>query len=88
MKLSFAFFILLIASSSVAQQVGRNKPSGESSAYTISVKSQLVVENVVVKDKQGRFIQGLTEKDFSVTEVGVPQEIVVCEHADFAGSPG
>jgi VWFA-related protein len=86
MKLSFAFFILLIASSSVAQQVGRNKPSGESSAYTISVKSQLVVENVVVKDKQGRFIQGLTEKDFSVTEDGVPQEIVFCEHENLASN--
>jgi VWFA-related protein len=86
MKLSFAFFILLVASSSVAQQLGRNKPSGESSAYTISVKSQLVVENVVVKDKQGRFIQGLTEKDFSVTEDGVPQEIVFCEHENLASN--
>ncbi len=79
MKKSLAIFILFIAFQAAAQQVGQNKPSGESSTVTFSVKSQLVVENVVVKDKQGRFIQGLTEKDFSITEDGVPQKIAFCE---------
>jgi VWFA-related protein len=84
MKLPLAILILLVAFPSIAQQIGRNKPSGEDSTYTVSVKSQLVVENVVVKDKQGKFVQGLTGKDFSVTEDGVPQEIVFCEHEDLA----
>ena len=86
MKLPLAIFILLVVSSSFAQQVGRNKPSGQDSTYTFSVKSQLVVENVVVKDKQGRFIPGLTEKDFSITEDGVLQQIVFCEHEDLASN--
>jgi VWFA-related protein len=47
--------------------------------YTLSVKVQLVVEAVVVKDKDGKPIQGLTAKDFTVTEDGVPQTIRFCE---------
>lgn len=43
--------------------------------FKITVKTQLVVENVSVKDRKGRTIEGLTEKDFIVTEDGVPQTI-------------
>src|ERR1700744_1332532 len=65
-----------------AQQIGQNKTPGATGTYTFSVKSQLVVETVVAKDKQGEFIEGLTAKDFSVTEDGVPQTIHFCEHQD------
>src|SRR6202789_3246430 len=64
------------------QQIGQNKTPGATDAYTLSVKSQLVVETVVAKDKQGKFIEGLTAKDFAVTEDGVPQTIRFCEHQD------
>ena len=37
--------------------------------------TQLVVETVVVKDKDGNPITGLTAKDFAITEDGVPQQI-------------
>ena len=50
----------------------------------MSVKVQLVVEAVVVKDKQGNPIHGLTAKDFAVTEDDVPQTIKFCEHQDLA----
>ena len=43
--------------------------------FKIAVKTQLVVENVTVRDRDGRTIEGLTEKDFIVTEDGVPQAI-------------
>src|SRR5437016_963063 len=47
--------------------------------FTIKVDTQLVVQTVVVKDKDGRTIEGLTEKDFTVSEDNVPQTITVFE---------
>src|SRR5271169_4000818 len=42
--------------------------------------SQLVVENVMVKDKNGNPVEGLTAKDFTITENGVPQTIAFFEY--------
>ena len=67
-----------------AQQIGQNTSSTASGTYTLTAKAQLVVETVVVKDKQGKFIPGLTAKDFTVTEDGAPQTIRFCEHQDLA----
>src|ERR1700691_3147697 len=71
--------LLTTTALATAQQIGQNKTSSDS-PYTVSVKSQLVVETVVVKDKQGKFIPGLTAKDFALTEDGVAQTIRFCEH--------
>ena len=62
-----------------AQQIGTNKTQDKGSGFTIQVKSQLVVETVVVKDKQGKPIDGLTAKDFTLTEDDAPQKIRYCE---------
>src|SRR5271163_1680232 len=72
--------LLTTTALATAQQIGQNKTSSDSQPYTVSVKSQLVVETVVVKDKQGKFIPGLTAKDFALTEDGVAQTIRFCEH--------
>jgi len=81
--------ILFVASLSAAtcagaQQIGQNKAAGGGDNFTLSVKVQLVVEAVSVKDKDGKPIQGLTAKDFTVTEDGVPQSISFCEHQALA----
>lgn len=49
-----------------------------SAQFTAS--TQLVVETVNVKDKSGKPIEGLTAKDFTVTEDGVPQAIKFFEY--------
>jgi VWFA-related protein len=67
-----------------AQQIGQNKSGAAADSYTLSVKVQLVVEAVVVKDKDGKPIQGLTAKDFALTEDGAAQTIRFCEHQDLA----
>ena len=61
-----------------AQQVGRNAPlqAGNQTA-TLKSSTQLVVETIVVNDKNGNPIEGLTAKDFAVTEDGAPQTISV-----------
>jgi VWFA-related protein len=62
-----------------AQQVGTNA-TAQNGTFTLTVNSQLVIETVVVKDKKGNFIPGLTAKDFTVTEDGEPQSIRIFEH--------
>jgi VWFA-related protein len=79
----FALLLLAVAGSR-PQQVGQNQTPGQPQNFTLKVQSNLVVEAVEVKDKQGHFIHGLTTKDFVLTEDGVPQTIRYCEHQDLA----
>lgn len=67
-----------------AQTVGANTQAGQNGSYTLKVNSQLVVETVVVKDKQGHFVPGLSSKDFQVAEDGVPQTIRIFEQQALA----
>ena len=53
------------------------QPPQPSSTFTLKVNSDLVLTNVVVRDKKtGEIIKGLTDKDFTITENGKPQHIV------------
>ncbi|HUA62440.1 MAG TPA: VWA domain-containing protein [Verrucomicrobiae bacterium] len=60
------------------------------SPVTFSTTTQLVLVDVTVKDKNGNLIEGLTEKDFAVTEDNVPQSISFCkfEKLDDVEPPG
>jgi VWFA-related protein len=69
-----------------AQQIGQNKTPEAEQGYTLSIQTQLVVEAVAAKDKQGNPIQGLAAKDFKVAEDGVPQTIKFCEHQDLTSA--
>jgi VWFA-related protein len=81
-------FVLLAASLAVAlsasvmdaQQIGSNDAPVSTEPYTLKLNSQLVIETVVVKDKKGNLIHGLTAKDFTVTEDGALQVVRICEH--------
>jgi len=80
--------LCLLVAQTNAQQVGQNAPPDNNKAgFKITVKTQLVVESVVVKDKQGKPIEGLTAKDFTITEDNVPQEIRFCEREQLPESP-
>ena len=69
----------------LAQVIGQNtQPDG---AYTMTAGSQLVVETVTIKDKKGNPIDGLTAKDFTITEDGVPQAIKFSEHQKLPQTP-
>ncbi|MEO8025698.1 MAG: VWA domain-containing protein [Bryobacteraceae bacterium] len=66
-------FLLITALAANGQTVGQNTQSKD--AATFQTSTQLVVEAVVVKDKSGKAIEGLTAKDFAITEDGVAQTI-------------
>ncbi len=70
-----------------AQTIGSNAVQDQSGTYSLAVSSHLVVETVVVKDKKGNFIPGLTAKDFNVTEDGVPQTVRLCVHQELPMTP-
>ncbi len=78
--------LLLVPALVSAQQIGQNKAPEAPQGMTLSVKTQLVVETVVVKDKQGKFIPGLTAGDFALTEDGAPETIRIVEHQDVAAN--
>jgi len=72
-------FALAMPAAPRAQQLGTNVQPEQASGYKLTVNSQLVIETVEAKDKSGKFIPGLTAKDFTVTEDGAPQTIKIFE---------
>jgi VWFA-related protein len=75
----------LTAGAQVAGQA--SKPNRDSGTFTMSVSSNLVIEAVNVKDKQGNAIAGLTANDFTVTENGVKQVVKICEYQELPIAP-
>src|SRR5271154_4842440 len=88
-SLVLLFTTMLLATSTVAAQVvGQNaQPGGSSGAFTMSVSTNLVIEPINVKDKQGKPLKGLTAKDFTITENGVPQQISFCDYQELPTPP-
>src|SRR4051812_41468075 len=77
------FLIAIMATGQVQPQrpAPQNPPAQQPAGEPVkfSSQSQLVVEMVSVKDKSGKIIEGLTAKDFVVTEDNKPQTITFCE---------
>ena len=62
-------------------------PQGQQPQATFKSTTRLVVQNVFVKDKEGRPIQGLTAKDFVVFEENQRQDIAFVEYQRIANEP-
>lgn len=64
--------VALITRSLPAQDASQSSKQGD---YRIRVTSDLVLTNVVVRDRQGNLVRGLTKDDFTVFEDGKPQRL-------------
>ena len=62
-------------------------PPANDGVVKFTTNTQLVVETVIVKDKNGKPIEGLTARDFVITEDGAPQTIQFCEFQKLDAPP-
>ena len=77
--LSVVMVFMLCASVGLAQQ-----PQTQTPQATFRTTTRLIVQSVFVKDKEGKPIEGLTAKDFVITEDGQPQDIAFVEYQRLA----
>ncbi|MBN1568568.1 MAG: VWA domain-containing protein [Acidobacteria bacterium] len=66
-----------------ALSVGLFAGAQQQQPFTIKAEAQLVLETVTVQDKDGKPVEGLTRRDFVITEDGSPQSIEICEFQKF-----
>ena len=72
-------FTLLAGAQQAGQPAAQATPQAANGIVKFQANTQLVVETVTVKDKNGKPVEGLTAKDFTITEDGVAQTISFCE---------
>src|SRR5580693_5912026 len=75
---SFVSLVVAIQAGPQAPPTPPTPPPAQSGA-TFRAATRLIVQTVSVKDKDGRPIEGLTSKDFTVTEDGEPQMVSFVE---------
>src|SRR5215831_20636753 len=77
-KLALAILLSLGAAGQQPQQQPA-QPQASASGAKFSTTANLVIVDVTVKDKSGKPIEGLAQRDFTVLEDGKPQKISVFE---------
>jgi VWFA-related protein len=79
---AFALVACCVAASDAQQQ-----PATLAQQPTFRTTTRLVVQTVTVKDRDGNAVEGLTARDFTITEDGQPQEIAFVEFQRLASVP-
>ncbi|HSP70104.1 MAG TPA: VWA domain-containing protein, partial [Bryobacteraceae bacterium] len=86
--LTSCLLLTLIAGAQQAPtQAPPGTPAGPADQVIFRTSSQLVLETVGVKGKNGLPVEGLTAKDFIVTEDGVAQTIAIFEYQKLPEAP-
>ena len=82
-----AWVLIVSAQQAPPKQANAQQQSAPKGAYKFETTVNLVVETVIVKDKSGNPIEGLTAKDFSVLEDGKPQTVSFCQYQRLEEEP-
>lgn len=86
-RIAASLLILALAAlSGLGQESPKPQPVG-SRLYTFSAESDLVLVNVVARDKSGQPVRGLKPEDFTVLEDGKPQHIGSFDVEDVSVAP-
>jgi VWFA-related protein len=85
----FAPAVLLLASAAALAAQEAQKPAAPPPSETPTFPAQVeqVIVDAVVTDKKGNPIKGLTKDDMTVTEDGVPQQVVSFEAVQVPDAP-
>ena len=75
---------VLLCAQQQPPQPGTNADTG---VTKFSVDTKVVIETVSVRDKNGKPVEGLTAKDFTVTEDGAVQTIQFCDFQKLPDAP-
>lgn len=60
-------------------QQGAQQQAAPKGTFKFEATARLVVETVILKDKSGNPVEGLTKNDFVITEDGKKQDVAFCE---------
>lgn len=78
----------LLASTSLAQTAGQQGKSNSSQgAFTLKVQTEVVLVNVIARDKQNKPVQDLKPEDFTVLEDGKPQKVLSFDFENLETAP-
>jgi VWFA-related protein len=70
-------WVLVVAALGAQRGVAQQEQQTQQPVFRSTTR--LIVQTVTVKDRDGKVVEGVTAKDFSVTEDGQPQEIAFVE---------
>src|ERR1700722_11573500 len=70
-----------------AQQPAQTIANGPETNLRFATTTQLVVEDVLIKGKDGKPILGLKPTDFTITEDGKPQKISIFKFQELEEAP-
>src|SRR3954453_589487 len=79
MRRTFAVVLAAMCGAPLTGMRAQQTAAPQTPAPIFRSGTRLIVENVTVKDKNGLSLEGLSAKDFSITEDGEPQPITFVE---------
>src|SRR5689334_12888960 len=86
MRRSIASLVVLTAVATSMPLLGQQAPAPPSGA-TFRSNVNLILVDVVVRDRSGAVVKGLTEDDFQILEDNKPQQIVSFAFEQIAAQP-